>query len=88
MEFKLNIGEYLEDAHVKIDCVKFQKMLLLFNAIEDGWTIKKREESFVFTKNHEGKKEILQDSYLTHFMKTNLNPTNILDINCAVSDKK
>ena len=88
MEFKLNIVDYLEDANIKIDCIKFQKMLLLFNAIEDGWKIKKRDESFVFTKNHEGKREIFHDSYLTQFMKTNLNTKNILDINDALSDKK
>jgi len=88
MEFKLNIGEYLENANMKIDCVKFQKMLLLFNAIEDGWTIKKRDESFVFTKNHEGKREILHESYLTQFMKTNLNTENILTTNANANDKK
>ena len=36
---------------VNIDYVKFQKMLFLFNAIDDGWTIKKKEDSYIFKKN-------------------------------------
>jgi hypothetical protein len=34
----------LEKDKLKIDAIKFQKMLLLFNAIEDGWTIKKKKK--------------------------------------------
>jgi hypothetical protein len=47
-------------------------MLLLFNSIEEGWSVKKRNDAYVFTKNHEGKKEVLEDNYLLKFMKTNL----------------
>lgn len=75
MELKISV-DCLEN--VKIDTLKFQKMLLLFNAIEDGWTLKKRKESYVFTKNHEGKKEILHESYLMKFMETNLEIKNII----------
>jgi hypothetical protein len=74
MELKLNLDSLkdLESENFKIDAIKFQKMVLLFNALEDGWNIKKRDDSYIFTKNHEGKKEILQDSYLLRFMKSNL----------------
>jgi hypothetical protein len=51
---------------------------LLFNAIEAGWTVKRKNESYVFTKNHENKKEVLQDSYLLKFMKTNLDLNKII----------
>jgi hypothetical protein len=53
-------------------------MMLLYNAIESGWSVKKRNESYVFTKNHEGKKEIFDESYLSIFMKDNMNINNIL----------
>jgi hypothetical protein len=52
-------------------------MLLLYNSIEQGWTIKKRNNAYVFIKNHEGKKEVLEDSYLLKFMKTNLDLNKI-----------
>ncbi len=74
MEFKINIDSLkdLENENIKIDAIKFQKMLLLFNSIEQGWAVKKRGHSHVFSKSHEGKKEVLEDSYLLKFMKTNL----------------
>ena len=43
----------LENANLKVDAIKFQKMLILYNSIEQGWSVKKRNESYVFTKNHE-----------------------------------
>jgi hypothetical protein len=78
MDFKIKLDDYLENDNLKIDTIQFQKMTLLFNAIEDGWSIKKRNDSYVFTKNHEGKKEILHDDYLISFMKHNLNVKKIL----------
>jgi hypothetical protein len=72
MDLKIDIKSYLETPDLKIDAIKFQKMLLLYNAIEGGWTIKKRKDSYVFTKNHEGKKEVFHEDYLLKFMKTNL----------------
>jgi len=74
MDIKINLDTLkdLENENIKVDVIKFQKMLLLFNSIEQGWSVKKRNDSYVFTKNHEGKKEVLEDSYLMKFMKTNL----------------
>ena len=34
-------------------------MMLIFNAIEDGWNVIKNEDKYYFTKNHENKKEYL-----------------------------
>jgi hypothetical protein len=76
-EFRIDISSYLDNDNLKIDTIQFQKMVLLFNAIEDGWTLKKRDNAYVFTKNHEGKKEILHDDYLMQFMKQKLDMTNI-----------
>ena len=61
-----------------IDRMKFQKMVLLFNSLEEGWTIKKKADSYIFTKKHEGKKEVFEDSYLLIFMKTNLDLIKII----------
>jgi hypothetical protein len=79
MDFKINLESLinLED-NCKINTIQFQKMLLLFNAIEEGWTVKRKNESYVFTKNHENRKEVLQDSYLLKFMKTNLDLNKII----------
>jgi hypothetical protein len=74
MDIKINLDSLkdLENDNLKVDAIKFQKMILLFNSIEQGWSVKKRGDSYVFSKNHEGKKEVLEDKYLMKFMKTNL----------------
>jgi len=81
MDFKINLDSLkdLEKKDLKVDAIKFQKMLLLFNSIEQGWTVKKRGESYVFSKNHEGKKEVLEDSYLLKFMKSNIDLNKIIN---------
>jgi len=63
---------------ISIENIKFQKMLFLSNALNNGWSIKKRKDSYIFTKNHEGKKEVLEDSYLLEFMKKNMNFNDLL----------
>jgi hypothetical protein len=80
MELKLNLDSLkaLEDDDIKVDAIKLQKMILLYNAIEKGWCIKKRNDSYVFSKFHEGKKEVLEESYLHKFMKSNLDINKIL----------
>jgi hypothetical protein len=80
MDIKLNLDSLkdLENENLKVDVIQFQKMLLLFNSIEQGWSVKKRDNSYVFTKSHEGKKEVFEDSYLKKFMKTNLDLNKII----------
>ena len=53
MDIKINLD--LDNENFKIDSIKFQKMLLLYNALEEGWSIKKCSDSYVFKKNHENK---------------------------------
>ena len=80
MELTLNLESLkdLEKEHFKINAIQFQKMIFLFNALEEGWTIKKNNDSYVFTKKHEGKKEVLCEDYLLRFMKTNLDFNKII----------
>jgi hypothetical protein len=76
MEFTIDLTNLNATQH-KIDAIKFQKMLLLYNAIEHGWSVKKRNNSFVFSKHHENKKEIMEESYLLKFMNMNMDLKNI-----------
>jgi len=65
--------------NIKIDPVKFQKMVILYNSIEQGWSVKKNNNSYIFSKKHENKKEVLEESYLLKFMKTNLDLNKVID---------
>ena len=78
MNFTTNLNSLVDVQDLQIDGIKLQKMLILFNALEDGWSVKKKNDSYIFTKKHEGKREILHDSYLLTFMKTNLDINKIL----------
>jgi hypothetical protein len=79
MDTTNKIEDYLENKKIKIDIIIFKKMNLIYNALEDGWSIKKKENSYIFTKKHENKKEILEDAYLLNFMKSNLDINKILN---------
>ncbi len=64
--------------NIKIDKTKFHKMVFLFNALEEGWTIKKKSDSYYLLKNHEGKKEVFLEPYLASFLTSTLDISSIL----------
>tara|TARA_Y100000992_G_scaffold301842_1_gene273826 strand:- start:2515 stop:2766 length:252 start_codon:yes stop_codon:yes gene_type:complete len=68
---------------LNIDMIKLQKMALIYNSLENGWSVKKNTEKdvYIFTKNHGGKKEVYLDSYLRRFMEDNFNINNIISGN-------
>jgi hypothetical protein len=68
MDFQLE----LHDNNDEIDYIQLQKLKFIYNALESGWTIKKQNDSFIFSKKHEGKKEIFLDTYLRKFIEENL----------------
>jgi hypothetical protein len=50
-----------------------QKYSFIMNALENGWKVKKRKGSYIFTKKHEGRKEIFKEGYLESFIAENMN---------------
>ena len=64
-----------------IDQIQLCKMAFIYNSLESGWSVKKRDMSYIFTKNHEGKKEVFSEDYLKRFMKENFNIEKLLSIN-------
>lgn len=68
----------IENKNYKIDPMKFQKMLFIYNAIEDGWTLKKKNGCYIFSKKTNNKKEVIKDEYLAKFMKANLELQNFI----------
>ena len=78
---RVNLGMDIEiqTNPASIDIITLQKMTLIYNALENGWTIKKQNEVYKFTKNHQGAKEIFLDSYLRRFMMENIDLNSILE---------
>mgnify|MGYP001212680932 CR=1 FL=1 len=56
---------------VRIEGDLFKRMVFIANAVENGWTVTKKTDTYVFTKKHEGRKEVFLDSYLDTFVATN-----------------
>ena len=54
-----------------VDMKTYQKMLFLMNALETGWSIRKQDDLYIFSKKHEGKREVFKDSYLEDFVLSN-----------------
>jgi hypothetical protein len=56
-----------------INYITLEKMKFLYNALESGWTIVKKDDKYIFNKKHEGEKEIYLDTYLQQFILENMN---------------
>jgi len=67
--------------NININYLTLQKMTFLFNALEDGWEIKKIDNKYFFIKKHEGKKEVFSDNYLKRFLEQNFDVNKILSEN-------
>ena len=75
MDIEINLEN---EKSLELDKIKFQKMVFLYNALDNGWSFKKKQNSYIFTKNHESKKEVLNESYLSIFMKENADINKLL----------
>jgi len=78
MEININLEN---GNNLKIENIKFQKMLFIFNAINNGWAVKKENDLYIFKKGHDGKKEFFKEDYLTSFMDNNFNMNTLLNNN-------
>ena len=47
------------------------------NALEQGWSVKKKGDAYIFNKKHEGKREVLRKDYLDHFIEQNFDSSCI-----------
>jgi hypothetical protein len=63
--------------NLKLNKIFLQKMIFITNALEQGWAVKKNEDSYIFSKKHENKREIFQEDYLETFVTSNFS-TNII----------
>jgi hypothetical protein len=48
-----------------------QKLVFINNAIDEGWSVKKKESSYIFSKKHENRQEIFDSNYLENFISDN-----------------
>ena len=80
LELNVDIPE-----NIKLDKATFQKMLFITNALDKGWTVKKSNDNYIFTKKHENRKEIFQENYLETFLLSNFSNDMIFKNNLQES---
>ena len=56
--------------------ITIKKMQFIYYALENYLIFKKKKDLYIFSKNHEGKKEVFLDEYLKRFMVTNMDFNN------------
>jgi hypothetical protein len=66
----------MED-QIQLSKKEFQKMVFIMNALNSGWKVQKSEDDYIFTKKHEGKREIFKSNYLESFIYDNLKPLTL-----------
>tara|TARA_B110001450_G_scaffold227685_1_gene227200 strand:- start:556 stop:762 length:207 start_codon:yes stop_codon:yes gene_type:complete len=44
------------------------KMCFIFNAIEDGWHVKKNKNSYIFSKHKSKEKQVFTEDFLNKFI--------------------
>lgn len=47
---------------------QMSKMLFIYNAIEDGWNVKKNQNSYIFSKHKSKEKQVFTEDFLNHFI--------------------
>lgn len=66
------------DQSIQLSKKQIKRMIFIQNALDQGWTIKKSDDSYIFTKKHENRREIFQENYLETFLISNFSK-DILD---------
>jgi len=71
----------MENSDFDLNLMSLHKMLFIYNAVLNGWTVKLLPNNkFEFKKRKDNaKKEIYLDSYLKKFVSNNLNIDSILN---------
>ena len=64
--------------NINVDFITLRKMGFIYNAIETGWSVKKNEDKYIFSKKHEGKQEVYLESYLRKFIENNMDIRKIV----------
>ena len=67
--------------NIEFDKICFQKMIFIYNALQDGWVVKKKDSVYIFTKKNENKKEVYLDTFLNNFISKNSDINRVMQKN-------
>lgn len=61
-----------KDSNIKMDKKEFYKMKFIMNALQEGWSVKKSDDTYIFKMKHNNRKEIYKEEYLEDFINRNI----------------
>lgn len=64
----------MDNDFIKCDVKTFKKINFLYNALEHGWSIKKQDDCYIFSKKHQNRREVFSNDYLENFVNENNKP--------------
>ena len=67
------------DQEESLDMQSIRKMAFIYNALDEGWQVIKKTDRYIFTKKHEGRKEVLSDDYLKKFIVKNFSLDKLIE---------
>ena len=74
----VKIPIFVESPYKKVlQTPEIKKMIFIMNALDKGWSVKKLDGSYIFTKKHEGKREVFRENYLEKFVQSNFDMSNL-----------
>lgn len=76
MDFNKNQTKVLH-SHIKqhfnsLSLKELQKIHFIYNALENGWNVKKNEEAYIFRKKHNHTKTLKNQNYIYKFVDKNM----------------
>jgi hypothetical protein len=55
---------------------KLKEMIFIYNAVNNGWKIKKKNDKYVFSKKHNNKKTFYNNSFVNKFISKQVSLEN------------
>lgn len=75
-----NIEVFVKNDKISVEHPNVRKMVFVMNALENGWTVKKKGDDYIFRKKHEGRKEVFNKEYLDNFIVTGFDTNQLFGV--------
>jgi len=62
---------HINDNETPLDKRSLLKLNFIDNALNNGWSVKKQDNCYIFSKKHENRREVFSDEYLEKFIVEN-----------------
>lgn len=57
---------------MQIDSLFYKKLIFIYNSLNNGWCVTKKNDKYIFSKKHYKSKKIYKKKYLQTFIEKNL----------------